>query len=534
MFLRLSFRLDLRVLSGALMDCGFAGNSDIFGIGIRIGYYTQILAVWFSNYFYFREAKALRAVNNLFLLALIVVGFIYFINARSTYVVHAFLLLQIGIVIGLVGITETARYATKYRETSRERLLLRMALMVSGALFNVYFWWKGLDVMLPTPCGTYSFYFWKVGFYGWLRTVMKVQSLFAATWTAPSYASRDAATLVYDLRMRETRTCFIKAVTAVGMLSKPGDVSHGDPNKERLADTSEVQLPASRQSRSAKLADAQTASHTAPNGIASHPAFGRNERENIEISKMASDEDRALLERVHKAQKYLDLLMSIYPESTAGPGETRTTHRSCQTFNISNRKTHCSDSTPYLQCVSGALRSIWTNNPPSSLRQGVSLHLIALGAVAPWKWPRIMNHMYRLDRDSLHQTPDWQHFTIASDLHLSQILVPNSTAKWAFAASQQFVFIALLITQIELTLVWNRVAGLQSLSSLGQLIPFILGVGGLVKMLWGKARSVWRGRKGIVEEREEGRVGEYEVAMARFLEMKSRKLERSVLRAATA
>ncbi len=194
------------------MDCGFAGNSDIFGIGIRVGYYTQILAVWFSNYFYFREAKALRAVNNLFLLALIVVGFISFINAQSTYVVHAFLLLQIGVVIGLVGITETARYVTKYRETSQERLLLRMTIMIFGALFNVYFWWRGLDVMLPTPCGTYSFYFWKVGFYGWLRTAMKVQSLFAATWTAPSYALRDAATLVYDLRMRNARASFIKAV----------------------------------------------------------------------------------------------------------------------------------------------------------------------------------------------------------------------------------------------------------------------------------------------------------------------------------
>lgn len=135
------------------MDCGFAGNSDIFGIGIRTGYYTQILAVWFSNYFYFREAKALRAVNNLFLLSLITVGFIFFLNAHTTYVVHAFLLLHIGIVNGLVGITETARYSTKYRETSRERLLLRMTIMTFGSLFNVLFWWEGLDVMLPTPCG---------------------------------------------------------------------------------------------------------------------------------------------------------------------------------------------------------------------------------------------------------------------------------------------------------------------------------------------------------------------------------------------
>lgn len=41
------------------MSCGFVGNTDILGIGIRIGYYAQAIAVWFSNYFLYREAKAL-------------------------------------------------------------------------------------------------------------------------------------------------------------------------------------------------------------------------------------------------------------------------------------------------------------------------------------------------------------------------------------------------------------------------------------------------------------------------------------------
>lgn len=513
------------------MDCGFPGNSDVFGIGVRTGYYTQILAVWFSNYFHVREVKALRAVNNLFLLALLIAGFISFINARSTYVINAFLLLQTGIVIGLVGITETSRYPTKYRGTSLERLLLRITIMIFGALFNVYFWWRGLDVMLPTPCGTYSFYFWKVGFFGWLRTVMKVQSLFAAIWTAPSYASRDAATLVYYLRMRNTRVSFIRAVTALGNVSKRGDGLDRDSNKGRHPDTSELQVSAFKQSRSANLTVMEKPINIPPSGITSHSNSVKKKKESNVISKMASDEERAILEGVDKAQKYLGLLMSIYPGNIAAPGESQITHCSCLKVCITNRKPQCSDSTPYLQCVFGALRSIWTNKPSSSLRQGVSLHLIALGAVAPWKWPRIMNHMYELDKSS--QTPDWHHLTVASDLNLSQITVPNSPAKWAFMASQQFIFIALLITQIELTLVWNHVAGLQSLSDLGQLIPFILGVGGLIKVLWGKARLLWRENKGIAEGIER-RTGKYEMAMARYLELKNKRLDRSRSRAATA
>ena len=518
------------------MACGFAGNSDIFGIGIRIGYYTQVLAVWFSNYFYFREAKALRAVNNLFLLALIVVGFVYFVNAHSTYVIHAFLLLQIGIVTGVVGITETARYATKYRETSRERLLLRMTIMTFGALFNVCFWWKGLDIMLPTPCGTYSFYFWRVGFYGWLRTVMKVQSLFAATWTAPSYASRDAATLVYDFRMRAARASFIRAVAAVENVSKTSGVLNEEPNKERQRDTLELQLSALKQPQSAKLTVVEKASDIAQRSISGHSTFLENQRNNTVALKMASDGDRAILEAVDQAQKYLDLLMSIYPENTTSPDKKRITHRTCLQFYTPHQKPQCSDPTPYLQCASGALRSIWTNKPSISLREGVSQHLIALGAIAPWKWPRILNRMYKLDQSSetTTTTPDWRHLTIASDLHLSQIHVPNSTAKWAFAATQQFVFIALLIAQMELTLVWNEVGGLQSLSSLGQLIPFILGVGGLIKVLWGKACLVWRENGGFAGESREGRAGEYEVAMARYLKLKNERPGRPVLRAATA
>ena len=511
------------------MACGFSGNPDLFGIGIRIGYYTQITAVWFSSYFYFREAKVLRSVNNLFLLALIIVGFIYFFNAQSTYVIHAFLLLQIGIVVGLVGITETARYATRYRETSRERLVLRIIIMTFGALFNVFFWWRGLDVMLPTPCGTYAFYFYRARFYGWLRTVMKAQSLFAATWTAPLHASRDAATLLYEYRMRGTRASFIEALNAIEDVSKPCRVRDGKPNEERKRANLKWQLCASSQSQNRKLTVLEKGSDVAKSSITNHPVFLKHETKDTATLGRAPDMGCPVLAGVGKAQEYVELLSLIYPEDTALPGKRRITS-GCLKLPVRRQQTRCSDVTPYIQCVSGAMRSIWTNKPSMSLRNGVNLHFIALGAITLWKWPRIMNRMYELDKD--HKTPDWHHFIVASDLHLSQIMTTNSTAKWASAAALQFIFIALLILQIEMTLVWNKVDGLQSLSSLGQLIPFTLGVGGLVKVLWGKACLVRRG-KGVIEKGEEGPVRDYESAMARYLELKNGRLGSTIPRAAT-
>ena len=511
------------------MACGFSGNPDLFGIGIRIGYYTQITAVWFSSYIYLREAKVLRSVNNLFLLALIIVGFIFFFNAQSTYVIHAFLLLQIGIVVGLVGITETARYATRYRETSRERLVLRIIIMTFGALFNVFFWWKGLDIMLPTPCGTYAFYFYKAGFYGWLRTVMKAQSLFAATWTAPLHASRDAATLIYEYRMRETRASFIGALSAIEDVSKPHRVRDGKPKEERKRANLKWQLCASSQSQNRKPTILKKGSDNAKSSIINHPVFLKHKIKDTVTLDRAPDMGCPILAGVGKAQEYIELLSSIYPEDTALPGKRRTT-RECLKLPIHRRQTRCSDVTPYIQCVSGALRSIWTNKPSMSLRNAMNLHFIALGATTLWKWPRIMNRMYELDKDS--KTPDWHHFTIASDLHLSRITTTNSTAKWASAAALQFIFIALLIVQIEMTLVWNKVDGLQSLSSLGQLIPFTLGVGGLIKVLWGKACLVRRGNE-VIEKGGEGPVRDYESAMARYLELKNGRPGSTIPRAAT-
>jgi hypothetical protein len=129
------------------MECGFAGNPDVYGIGIRIGYYTQALAVWFANYFHFREAKVLRSVNNLFLIALTIVGIVYFNNARDVYAVEAFLLLYLGITVAVISMLDGSRFTSRYTETSNERMISKMLIYITGQIFSVYFWWTALDTM---------------------------------------------------------------------------------------------------------------------------------------------------------------------------------------------------------------------------------------------------------------------------------------------------------------------------------------------------------------------------------------------------
>jgi hypothetical protein len=43
---------------------------------------------------------------------------------------------------------------------------------------------------------------------------------------------------------------------------------------------------------------------------------------------------------------------------------------------------------------------------------------------------------------------------------------------------------ALAVLAIELTLTWNSVSGISSMNSVGQLIPFMVGVGGLAQVIW--------------------------------------------------
>ena len=484
-----------------MTQCGFVGNSDIYGLGIRLGYYSQVLAVWFSNYFFVSEAKSLRAVNNIFLLALIVAGFIYLANARQTFAIEAFLLLQIGLVISLVGITETTRYATKYRATSRERLLLRMTFWTFGGFFNTIFYWKGINVLLPTPCGTYVFYCVKANVYGWFKILMRAQSLFVAVWVIPNMVLRDAADLYYDVRMKRTRLSFVDAVFA----SSPS-----------------VELqPIERPTLSIKTS-----------GVAAK--YDARASTALVIHDRVKDKDADTLKAIVKAERYLDWIMSIYPSNSASSGATRQVHfsRDHITFNIPKQlRKQCNDSTPYKICIATTIRAILENKPPMHLRNRLSLHTLAIGAIPFWKWPRLMNRMYELDKT--RGTPDWRHFTIASDLRLSQISVPNSTLGWTFDAGRQFVFIVLLVLQVELTIAWNHVSGLQSLATLGQLIPFILGVGSLAKILWGKGRAIWK-KESEEGWRREGPLGEYEKAMARYIELKTSDAGRPFTRAATA
>ena len=511
--------------------CGFPGNSDTYGIGIRIGYYTQAVAVWFANFFLFREAKVLRAVNKLFLLTLLIVGCLYFINARETHVIEAFLMLQVGVILGLVGNTEHSRYSSRYVNTPKERRALGMFIVMAGSLFNICFWWWGVEVMLPTPCtepnltptrgslrpkaprhGTYIFYIFKTNIYGWAGTLMRIKSLIAAAWTVKNVLAFDLVLLIYDWRMEKTRAEFVQAVCDHQSSRGPG---HAFDKKLRRS----LSLEDCRDDHK-KTVELQSTTHSSEMILSEATQKGPKHSESL-----------VMLERVDASLKYFEELFSIYPEDTNTLNKKKYSH-SCGgliRFNISRHDSQCTDtSTPYTHCVWHLLKTEFTNKPSRDVRWRIAIHITASGQQPVWRRPRLVHRMHQLSQAS--EPPDWRYIAIASDILLSQIPFVKNTKTWILMAMCQFYIVGLLVVQVETTIVFNHMEGLNSLSNIGQLIPFLLGVGGLIKVVWGKCCLLY---KGVKEERELEEESEYEKAIALYLKRREQSGGRSVARAVT-
>jgi hypothetical protein len=138
---------------------GFEGNPDIYGVGIRVGYYTQALSMWAANFFVPQEARYLRSLNILFILAMLSAMVYLCATPTQSYAVEIFLLHQISYTIASVSVTPT--YKPKWAWNFRHRLA-RDAVFVALDTFSVWFWYVGLSPgkLKPTPSPEGTIVWW--------------------------------------------------------------------------------------------------------------------------------------------------------------------------------------------------------------------------------------------------------------------------------------------------------------------------------------------------------------------------------------
>ncbi|KAJ4164692.1 hypothetical protein LMH87_006354 [Akanthomyces muscarius] len=164
----------LNALAQRKFECTVEGQPDLYGLGIRLGIYIQMLAVQISGLLslVLRQDDYLGEGVVIFILAVGSVLVKLIVNkgilAVEAAPMLALLLAQVGscrFIAGL-GIVLGIIYAVEFCGLS--------------ALF-VWFWWYGMDVLGHSPCADDKvFFFAKVSLWGWFRTMNKVFAVITA------------------------------------------------------------------------------------------------------------------------------------------------------------------------------------------------------------------------------------------------------------------------------------------------------------------------------------------------------------------
>lgn len=164
--------------------CGFEGNSDLYGLGVRVGLYLQLFSSISVSVYLAKESylKFYRISNMAMLLSVMII----IINESVQKAVK-------GVEVNsLVFVLTVQVYAMVFPLFAAKPDWLYWTVFLGiGVVQNVYtlwFFFHGLDVLPRSAClDEYGFFFAKVSIWHWYRTVGKVFVClgFAALLLAP-------------------------------------------------------------------------------------------------------------------------------------------------------------------------------------------------------------------------------------------------------------------------------------------------------------------------------------------------------------
>ncbi|KAI1106496.1 hypothetical protein F4804DRAFT_300839 [Jackrogersella minutella] len=153
------------------MSCGFDGNSDMYGLGIRVGFYLQwygtIAATWVAK----SEVKGMRLSNSFFISATFLALIIQTsMNALRPVEIYIILLLTYGAYYSLVPLYlwrlvtgcnpfwDPSRWSRV--KAGRVYSILNFGLLVAETSFQLWFWCTGIHTIpVTTPCRQHGFFF---------------------------------------------------------------------------------------------------------------------------------------------------------------------------------------------------------------------------------------------------------------------------------------------------------------------------------------------------------------------------------------
>jgi len=476
--------------------CGFVGTSDIYGIGIRIGYYAQAISIWFANFFVLREAKSLRAINTLFMFAMCI-GLIFMSATPSqTYSVEAYIMIQIIFVVWYVGTLDVSKYSRKHWKFDFERTVIKNGCFVGMVIYNAWYWWVGLDVMQKTPCGTFGYFFSKVALDGWYRKANMVLAILAIS----GHMLLECGHLFRTLRHFYCRK--INSAEYQGELQCRLESAMDTTGSSRSyrADpdlSSHIQRSSTPASPRSILSINPIPPASFDQELESLPKVSSMRSPVVTTSDVKNESDANWLDfqELYAADTYISSVLSACPESILTSTRFQITFlRGTMKLYIPYvRPPHGNDAVPLRICLTttiGAIRRRHFNSPAVGI---LFSHIYALQSQPFYRYPWLL---HRALTEPSHTDQNWRTLAIIANIRITRM--PNTTRKWYWipSAVQGGVITVGLVLSIELTVWWNSITGVNQIGTVGQLVPFVLGVGGLIKVLW----SWLQMRLGTVDE----------------------------------
>lgn len=190
-------------MNSTLPNCPVQGNPDLYGLGIRVGIYIQMITVQLSGLAsaILKTEDALGQGTIIFVLATGIV----LINllqqaAGSTADSDGNTILQpvevfpiLTLLLAQVGVCRVP-----YWKGQTTALIYTFEVGGLIALF-AWFWWHGMDTLPRTCQDDKAFFFAKVSIWNWFRTLNKVGSVFAIIGGVVSVLFYLGGTVFYHL-----------------------------------------------------------------------------------------------------------------------------------------------------------------------------------------------------------------------------------------------------------------------------------------------------------------------------------------------
>jgi hypothetical protein len=162
--------------------CGFTGDSDTYGLGVRLGMYLQWIATFLATAYRLESARSIRTANTTFQLANFVGLFLFTFHRPQVYAIEPLIVLFV-----IFGAAWFFILVAMNIEGSINEAILRVALYTAVTGYAMWYLWWGMDGMIQPDCGSFAFFFARVNLFGWFRILGKVLSvivslIFMALW----------------------------------------------------------------------------------------------------------------------------------------------------------------------------------------------------------------------------------------------------------------------------------------------------------------------------------------------------------------